>query len=173
MTKPTKWHVHPAKAQIGLGIRPVWSESLLSAWRSLGSLAIHKAHSEDSDQTGWMPRLIGVFAGCTLILLVLSWAGSYDHMTCVRCSRYNLLYNCLPQFTRTGPFLITSVAIPKDVVMYINNKRMKMLDYLKNKHDLISYAVYRKPEVLVQVWNWKKTKLLHHSHYSLMTFIPS
>ena len=26
--------------------------------------------SEDSDQTGWMPRLIRVFAGCTVILLV-------------------------------------------------------------------------------------------------------
>ena len=25
MTKPTKWHVHPAKTQISLGIRPVWS----------------------------------------------------------------------------------------------------------------------------------------------------
>ena len=27
MTKPTKWYVHPAKTQISLGIRPVWSES--------------------------------------------------------------------------------------------------------------------------------------------------
>ena len=26
-TKPTKWHVRPAKTQISLGIRPVWSES--------------------------------------------------------------------------------------------------------------------------------------------------
>ena len=26
MTKPTKWHVRPAKTQISLGIRPVWSE---------------------------------------------------------------------------------------------------------------------------------------------------
>ena len=25
MTKPTKWPVHPAKTQISLGIRPVWS----------------------------------------------------------------------------------------------------------------------------------------------------
>ena len=25
MTKPTKWHVRPAKSQISLGIRPVWS----------------------------------------------------------------------------------------------------------------------------------------------------
>ena len=25
MSKPTKWHVHPAKTQISLGIHPVWS----------------------------------------------------------------------------------------------------------------------------------------------------
>ena len=45
--------VRPAKTQISLGIRPVWSESSLSAWRKLGSLATHLVHSEDSDQTGW------------------------------------------------------------------------------------------------------------------------
>ena len=76
MTKPAKWHVRPAKTQISLGIRPVWSESSLSAWRKLESLATHWAHSEDSDQTGRMPRLIGVFAGRTVILLVFSWGGS-------------------------------------------------------------------------------------------------
>ena len=47
MTKPTKWHVHPAKTQSSLGIRPVGSESSLSAWRKLESLATHWAHSED------------------------------------------------------------------------------------------------------------------------------
>ena len=77
MTKPTKWHVCPAKTQISLGIRPVWSESSLSAWRKLGSFATHWAQSEDSDQTGWMPRLIWVFAGHKASLLVLSWGGSY------------------------------------------------------------------------------------------------
>ena len=51
---------------------PVWSESSLYAWRKLVSLATHQAHSEDSDQTGRMPRLIWVFAGRTVILLVLS-----------------------------------------------------------------------------------------------------
>ena len=61
MTKPTKWLVRPAKTQIG--ICPVWSESSLSAWRKLGSLATHWAHSKDSDQTRRMPRLIWVFAG--------------------------------------------------------------------------------------------------------------
>ena len=65
MTKPTKWHVRQAKTQISLGIRPVWSESSLSAWRKLGPLAPYWAHSEDSDQTGRMPRLIWVFAECT------------------------------------------------------------------------------------------------------------
>ena len=77
-TKPTKWHVRPAKTQISLGIRPVWSESSLSTWRKLGSLATHWAHSEDSDQTGRMPRLIRVFAVRTLILLALSCRGSLD-----------------------------------------------------------------------------------------------
>ena len=69
MTKQTKWHVRPAKTRISLGIRPVWSEFSLSAWRKLGSLPTHWAHSEDSDQTGRMPRLIWVFAGRTVILL--------------------------------------------------------------------------------------------------------
>ena len=62
-TKPTKWHVRPAKTQIG--IRPVWSETLLSVWRNIRPLTTHWVHSEDSDQTGWMPRLIWVFAGRT------------------------------------------------------------------------------------------------------------
>ena len=37
--------------QISLRLRPVWSESSLSAWRNLASLAIQNAPSEDSDQT--------------------------------------------------------------------------------------------------------------------------
>ena len=69
--------VRPAKTQISLGICPVWSESSPSAWRKLGSLATHWAHSEDSDQTGRMTRLIWVFAGRTAALLVLSCRGSY------------------------------------------------------------------------------------------------
>ena len=65
MTKPAKWHVRPVKTQLNLGIRSVWSESSLSAWRKLRSLATHWVHSEDYDQTGRRPRLIWVFAGRT------------------------------------------------------------------------------------------------------------
>ena len=64
--------VHPGKR-----LRSAWaSVSLLSTWRKLRSLVTHWVHSEDSDQTGWKISLISVFAGRTLILLVLSCHGS-------------------------------------------------------------------------------------------------
>ena len=79
-TKPTKWHVRPAKTQISLGIRPVWPASSLSTWKP-GSLATHWAYIEDSDQTGWMPRLIWVFAGCTchFVCFVMRWLIFLSH----------------------------------------------------------------------------------------------
>ena len=51
-------------------LRSAWAsaqsdQSLLFAWRKLGSLATHWAHSEGSDQTG-------------RILLVLSWGSSFE-----------------------------------------------------------------------------------------------
>ena len=69
MTKPTKWHVRPAKTQISLGIRPVWSESSLCAEWVAKDPSFPHVDSEDAGQTGRMPRLIWVFAGRTVILL--------------------------------------------------------------------------------------------------------
>ena len=74
--KTNKMSVRPAKTQINLGIRPVWSESLLCAQWVAKYLSFLHADSEDFDQTGWMPRLIWVFAGRTLTLLDLSCRGS-------------------------------------------------------------------------------------------------
>ena len=66
--KTNKMSVRPAKTQIILGIRPVWSESSLCAqWVAKDPRFLH-ADSEDFDQTGRMPRLIWVFAGRTLTL---------------------------------------------------------------------------------------------------------
>ena len=80
--KTKKVAVRPAKTQISLGIRPVRSESSLCAqWVAKDSSFLH-ADSEDSDQTGRMPRLIWVFTGRTVSLLVLSWGGSF--------------YDCIP-----------------------------------------------------------------------------
>ena len=74
-TKPTKWPVRPAKAQISLGIRPVWSvftvrlkkawvlSYLLNAWRRL--IRLHGCQ-------GWSVSSLGE----QIILLVVSWGGS-------------------------------------------------------------------------------------------------
>ena len=82
ITKPTKWPVHLAKTQISLGIRPVWSESSLSAkeelypWLSLECTA-------KTDRLGRCSRLISVLAGCidhllcsgTFVLIYLKVTG--------------------------------------------------------------------------------------------------
>ena len=47
MIKPTKWHVRPAKTQISLGIRPVWSESWLCAQWVAKDLSFLCVDSED------------------------------------------------------------------------------------------------------------------------------
>ena len=63
--KTNKVIVRPVKTRISLGIRPVWSESsLCTQWVAKDHSFLH-ADSKDSDQTGRMPRLIWVFAGCT------------------------------------------------------------------------------------------------------------
>ena len=46
-----------------------------TGWVAENPMFLH-ADSEDSDQTGQMPRLIWVFAGHKVILLVLSWGSS-------------------------------------------------------------------------------------------------
>ena len=74
--KTNKVSMRPAKTQISLGIRTIWSESLLCAqWVAKDPNFFH-ADSKDFGQTGRMPRLIWVDAGRRTTLLVLSWGGS-------------------------------------------------------------------------------------------------
>ena len=75
MTKPTKWHVRPAKTQISLGIRPICSESSLSTCKKLGSLATHWAHSEDWSDLAEVQADLG-----------LRWAHSHFVSFVMRCS---------------------------------------------------------------------------------------
>ena len=78
--KTNKMTVRPLKAQVSLGIRPVWSESSLCAqWVAKDPSFVH-AVCEDSDQTGRMPRLVWVFAGLTchfIVVVFFLWGGSY------------------------------------------------------------------------------------------------
>ena len=80
MTKPTKWLCAQRRLRSAWAwIRPVrWESSLCAQWVAKDPSFLH-ADSEDSDQTGRMPRLIRVFAGRTAILLVLSCRGSNEY----------------------------------------------------------------------------------------------
>ena len=71
MTKSTKWPVHPAKTQISLGIHPVWSESLLSAWRSYPLSAQRRLWSDWADAQADLS-----LCWAHTPLLVFSWGGS-------------------------------------------------------------------------------------------------
>ena len=54
-------HVRPAKIQISLRIRAVWSESSLDAvWIAKDVKFLH-VYTEDSGQTAWIGKLISVF----------------------------------------------------------------------------------------------------------------
>ena len=54
MTKPTKWHVRPAKTQISLGLCPVWSASSLFMWRKLGSLISYPLSAQRRLWSDWV-----------------------------------------------------------------------------------------------------------------------
>ena len=87
MTKPAKWPLRPAKTQISLGIRPVWSESSLSAWRNIESSATHWAHCED--WSDWADaQAADSSPGTQISLWVLSWNGSdlLGHEESYECS---------------------------------------------------------------------------------------
>ena len=73
--KTNKMSVRPAKTQISLGIRLVWSVFAVctkKAW----VLSYPLSAQQRLWSCGWMPRLIWVFAGRTVTLLVLSCHGS-------------------------------------------------------------------------------------------------
>ena len=78
LTKPTMWLCTQRRLRSAWASAcPGWSESSLCAqWVAKGQSFLH-VDSEDSDQTGRVSRLIWVFAGRTLTLLVLSRGGSF------------------------------------------------------------------------------------------------
>ena len=92
--------MRPAKPQISLGIRPVWSESPLSAWRNPTWVPCYPLSAQ------W--RLIGLGGcpgwsesslGAQVILLVLSCCGSADQMCSLSMrSHYTFILNVLNIF---------------------------------------------------------------------------
>ena len=78
MTKSTKWPLCTAKTKISLGIPTVWGEPLLSTWRNIGSSATQLSPLWRLIRlcgcSGWSESSLGAH----IILLVLSWGGSFD-----------------------------------------------------------------------------------------------
>ena len=75
MTKLTKW-LCPAKTQISLGIRPVWSESSLCAQWVAKDPAFFMRTAKTLIRLGGCPGWSKSLLGTHAILLVLSWRGS-------------------------------------------------------------------------------------------------
>ena len=109
MTKPTK---RPVKTQISLGIRPVWSESSLSAWRYLGSLATHWAHC----WSGWSESSLGAHLFCwfchvvaqttnrghttrrpALSTVIVRWSYCLTEQRLIQCLTEQRLIQCLTE----------------------------------------------------------------------------
>ena len=76
-TKPTRWHVRLAKTQIRLGIRPVWSESSLCAWRKPGSLATNWAPAKTLIRQGGCPGWFESSLGVGFVVLRLIWGDGF------------------------------------------------------------------------------------------------
>ena len=163
--------MRPAKTQISLGIRPVWSESLLCAqWVAKDPSFLH-GDSEDSDQTGQMPRLIWVFAGGTLILLVLSCRSSFlkavstletvsARTKCNTCIiTYNKLFNtlmnwlmcCAVRNAKTTPFL-PKYWVTKESALSILNATGLYADFWKGGANLRVFT--KAVRILRKFWFW-------------------
>ena len=118
MTKPTKWSVCPAKSQISLGIYPVWSESSLSSWRNLGSLATHWVHSEKTlIRLGWSESTLSAyhFVGFVMLLLI------YQVAKCI----LNIKQNVLVKFCFSSKCKYTRVGL-NNVIFWTTNFRFKI-----------------------------------------------
>ena len=112
--------VGPAKTPISLGMRPVWSESSLCAQRVAKDTSILHTDSEDSDQTGQMPRLIWVFLGHTVILLILSWGSSFLNFWPIKLIDHILFHNNYRGFV-FAEYCLCSIIKGFGIIMNIGN----------------------------------------------------
>ena len=106
MTKPTKWHVHPAKTQISLGICPVWSESSLRAqWVAMEPM-------RRLIRMGGCPGS-SVFPGCTyhFVGFVMHWLKCHSQSIVHSEKQTGSHKNCLPYQTWQKVYQVYSVLL--------------------------------------------------------------
>ena len=95
LTKPTRWSVCPAKTLISYSICTIWSESLLSTWRKLGSLVTRWAHSKTVIRLGGCPSWSESSLGAQVILLVLSCCSSFNGGEGKKVLKNKLKFACI------------------------------------------------------------------------------
>ena len=80
-----QWDMRPAKTQISLRIRAVWSESSLITCAFYSLRAIQRGLNENPCHTWWMYGLIWVFAGYTGLIVgfVVCWLICYSCTVCL------------------------------------------------------------------------------------------
>ena len=134
MTKPAKWHVHPAKTQISLGIRPVWSESSQSALKKAWVLSYPL-----SAQRRLMPRLIWVFAGrtCHFVGFIMRRLLCVSLITCSKAQPdYDPLYEDIFQISQAE---------------HIGYYKANQSDDSKERHQ------FQEPHRSEPCWKWEGT----------------
>ena len=149
MTKPTKWHVRPAKTRI----RPVWSESSLSAWRKLGSLATNWAHSEDGCP-GWSESSRGTQSFCWfcheaahMYVLIYLWLSSTDVIKRYFCWRHvRAASRCVKPKSQYGLYLVSWDVLyfprPNKRHIYATPLRSSYLVWLHYKRTYIRWVKF-------------------------------
>ena len=182
--------VRQAKTRISLGIRQVWSETSLSAWRSTGPLATHRAHSKDSDQTGQMPRLIWVFdrslrsiVGFVMLRLILLLFDfhlppfyiiyfhyltfpAHDNFYIINFATGLFFVFIIPQKSKAGLFYIHfSQKIKPHINQWLVRFFLLLYPVGEKKHSWSSYCslyLLSKSKVLFDnKWQWSTINLCH------------
>ena len=122
--------MRPANTQISLDIRPIWSESSLYACTctNLEFLATHWAHSEDSDQTRRMPRLIWVFAGRTCHFVGFVTRGLIWFSTGLINQMVSALLDCSCWYLRYCHFLAYSENLWQKSIDFCGSDKINIKD---------------------------------------------
>ena len=149
MTKPTKWHVCPAKTGISLGIRPVWSESSLCAqWVAKNPSFLHADSGDWSDWAdfvGFVMRRLN-YCNCNPILLKQSpWASiDSDFIWNGQRLKRSMSYSNQPKCIDIWATSWENLFMP-----YVNNKDTDQPAPLRR---LISAYVVRCPDSIIYIY---------------------
>ena len=124
--KTNKMSVRPAKTQISLSIRPVWSESSLCTQYVAKDTSLLHADSEDwSDWADAQADLI--FTGCIAILLVLSCCSS---VMCLNMTE-SMLKGCAQiHMIFASGFFSLYLHSKLRIVCYLNNGKLRDSDFI-------------------------------------------